>query len=263
MQRTHRTSLAILAGLAGLLSIAAVSCGGKKGDPAAPGEVGGPGEPGVPAGEPGEIPDGVEAGEPVTAVDAGMPPDAAMPVSAVTFVLTNTGTAELALNMDRGWASVVLAWSGKPPKAKPILMFPTFCTASCDAADEERCPLCEQPEKVTDIRAAQKLEKIAPGASLEARWDAQAFVYEKTRGSQNGKTVKCQCWRPAPAPPETYTVRACGLRLTTTVGSTSQLVCAEGKMTLPVSEPVRVQLDFPDPAPPKPTKPTKPAKKKR
>lgn len=219
--------------LAAVVLTAAISCGGaKKGEP---------GDKGGGAADDLDTQDGAGA----AVADAGpIEADAAPPPAPVTFVLKNSGAQELALNMDRGYAGVILAWSGKPPKAKPILMFPTFCTMACDAAEEERCPLCEQPEKVADIRKAQQLEKIAPGASLEVPWDANVFVYQKTKGKRDGRTKKCQCYTTEPVAPETYTVRACGLRLTTETGKSTQLVCAEGSMTLPSEEPVRVELDF-------------------
>jgi hypothetical protein len=214
--------------IAALVLLAA--CGGsKKGDVDTPD----PGSTHEGGGEAGAAP-----------IDAGPPPDAAPPPAAVTFVLRNSGKEELALNLDRGWGGVLLAWSGKPPKAKPILMFPTFCTAACDAPDEERCPSCPQPEKVKDIREAQKLEKVAPGAELEVRWDAQVHAYEKCKGTRDGKTKRCQCFRTAEVAANTYTVRACGLRLTTTTDKSSALVCAEGQMTLPADGPLRVELDF-------------------
>jgi hypothetical protein len=177
------------------------------------------------------------------AIDAGVPIDAAPPASAITFVLTNTGREELALNLDYGWGAVLQAFYGKPPHAKPILMFPTFCTAACDAPDADRCMSCPRPEKVADIRNAQKLEKIAPGASLEVPWDANVHAYQVTKPKE-GKIKKCKCFSLEPAPAQTYTVRACGLRLSTSVEKSSRMVCAEGQMTLPVTEPTRVELSF-------------------
>jgi hypothetical protein len=218
-----------LAALAGALAFAAVSCGGTQKSDADKA-----------AGSGDDLDSQTGAG----AADAGPPPaDAAPPPARVTFVLKNTAAEELALNLDRGWGAVILAWSGKPPKAKPILMFPTFCTSACDAAEAERCPVCEQPEKVADIRKAQKLEKVAPGGEVEVRWEAEVHSYEKTRVKE-GARKKCECYRTQEVPPETYTVRACGLRLSTTTGQSSRLVCAEGQMTLPADEPIRVELDF-------------------
>lgn len=189
--------------------------------------------------------------------DAG-PTEPAGPPAAVTFVLKNSHSEELAFNMDRGWGINIFAYSGKPPKAKSILMFPRHCTTACDLDEAERCPVCPEPEKVKDIKAAQKMEKVAPGASLEVPWDGKALVYSKTKGAASGKNKKCECHAPeAPADGE-YTVKACGLRLTTEVGKNSQLQCVESKMTLPVTEPIQVELDFG--APPKP--PCKKGKKK-
>ena len=183
--------------------------------------------------------------------DAGaMPADAAPPPAAVTFVLKNTAEDELAFDMNKGWQPNIFAYSGKPPKAKLILMFPTFCTAACTAADADRCPVCEAPDKVKDVIAAQKVEKVAPGAELDVPWDGQAFVYQKTKAMVDGKKTRCQCYSTEPAPPATYTVKACGLRITTQVGTVSTQQCATGEMTLPVTEPIRVELEFPTPKPP-------------
>jgi hypothetical protein len=163
------------------------------------------------------------------------------PPPAVTFVLKNSDEAlELAFNMDLGWQPNLFAYRGKPPKAVSILMFPKFCTESCDMAASQRCPTCEQPEGTKDILAAQKMEKVAPGEELEVPWDGQMFVYEKTRA----RKTQCECHRTEAAPAGTYTVKACGLRLTTTAEERSRLQCAEARMKLPSEEPQRVELDF-------------------
>ena len=109
-------------------------------------------------------------------------------------------------------------------------MFAKFCTESCESSAEARCPSCPQPEKAKDILAAQKMQKVAPGDELEVPWDGQMFVYEKTRGARR---ARCECHRTEPAPAGTYTVKACGLRLTTTA-----------------EEPLRVELDFAAPSVP-------------
>jgi hypothetical protein len=59
----------------------------------------------------------------------------------VTFVLKNSAKESLFLNMDKGFAAVIRAYSGKPPNAKSMLMYPTHCTASCEAAPEDICPV--------------------------------------------------------------------------------------------------------------------------
>ncbi len=199
---------------------------------------------------------GGEGGEQPGA-DAG-PTEPAGPPAAVTFVLKNSHSEELAFNMDRGWGINIFAYTGKPPKAKSIVMFPKHCTTACDLDEAERCPVCPEPEKVKDIKAAQKMEKVAAGATLEVPWDGKGLVYSKTKGAASGKSKKCECHAPEAPPDGEYTVKACGLRLTTEVGKNSQLQCVEGTMTLPASEPIRVELDFG--APPKP--PCKKGKKK-
>lgn len=169
--------------------------------------------------------------------------------AAVTFVLKNSHSADLSFNMNKGWGTNIFAYSGTPPKARSILLFPTHCTASCEAAEEERCPLCEEPATAKAKLAAQKFEKVAPGAELEVSWDGKALVYEKTRGTRDGKSKRCQCYRRQEAPPGTYTLKACGLRLTSKVGTNSQLQCVETSMTLPADEPLRIELDFGAPPP--------------
>lgn len=205
------------------------------GDEEGEGERGDQGEEGEEAAE-----DGAE-GEEGEASEEGQEEE---PPAAVTFVLKNSHDQELAFNMDLGWQPNLFAYTGKPPKAVSILMFPKFCTASCDAAAEERCPVCPQPETAKDILAAQKMEKVPPGEELEVPWDGEIFVYGKGRGK--GK-VRCECHGKEAAPAGTYTVKACGLRLTTTAEERSRLQCVEGEMTLPAEEPLRVELDFGSP----------------
>ena len=165
----------------------------------------------------------------------------------VTFRLKNSAADELVFSLDRGWQPVIFGFSGKPPNAKAIVMFPKFCTAACDVAETERCPSCPQPEKVKDIRAAEKREVVAPGSKLDVPWDGQIFVYKETRAKQDGRKTTCECHTREPVPPETYTVRACGLRLTKVAAKSTKLQCVEGKMTFPASGPQVVELDFPAP----------------
>jgi hypothetical protein len=184
-------------------------------------------------------------GEPLdSALDAGAPAVDAGPPAAVTFVLKNSADEDLALNMDKGWQPILFAYSGKPPNAKSILMFPTHCTSSCEAAAEEMCPECPEPEKVKDIKEAQSLERIPPGGSKEVPWDGLQYKYKRTKGKSGRRTVRCKCFTQEETPPETYTVKACGLRLTKTAKVSSKYQCVESTMTLPSEEPLRVELDF-------------------
>jgi len=165
----------------------------------------------------------------------------------VTFVLRNSHSEELAFNMDRGWQPNLFAYRGKPPRAKWILMFPRHCYAACTAPERDRCPVCPEPESGKAQLSAQKFTRVAPGDDLSVPWDGQVFVYEKTRGKRKGKRRGCECHRTEPAPPGTYTVRACGLRLTKSAERRTQLQCVNGEMTLPASSPQVIELDFGSP----------------
>ncbi|MCP4443713.1 MAG: hypothetical protein GY811_00010 [Myxococcales bacterium] len=180
---------------------------------------------------------------PVVATD----PPAAASDSPVTFVLKNSGNESLFLNMDKGWSAVIYAYSGTPPNAKSILMFQTHCTASCDSAPEDVCPLCEAPERLAEIRAAENHDEVAVGDQRAVPWDGLAFSYKKTRGTRNNKHVRCSCSTTAEPAPETYTIKACGLRKTQSAKSRSKYQCVESTISLPVTEPVTVELDFGNP----------------
>jgi hypothetical protein len=170
---------------------------------------------------------------------------------AVTFVLENTHPDEdLVFSLDRGWQPVIFAYSGEPPNATPIIMFPKHCTAACDAEAEEICPDCPEPTNVQDIKAAQQREVVAPGETLEVPWDGEVFVYGATEGTRDGKPVSCDCYDKEPVPEETYTVRACGFRVTTEPNRPSTYQCVQGEMTLPADEPLVVELEFPVPEQP-------------
>jgi hypothetical protein len=219
-----------------ILMFAAAACGGTQDSVAS-----------TPVGEGGSSPATDEPGEAAEggAGQAGKEASAASAAPAVTFRLKNTAKEELVFSLDKGWQPVIFAFSGKPPKATPILMFPKFCTASCDLDEAERCPHCVEPDKVKDIKAAEKREVVAPGATLDVPWDGQVHVYENTRGKREGKSVKCECFRKQPVPAETYTVRACGLRITKSAKSSTRYQCVEATMSFPAEGPQVVELDFP------------------
>jgi hypothetical protein len=191
-------------------------------------------------------------------IDELEPPDAGVPDAeppapppAVMFELHNAGTDELVFSLDLGWQPVLFAFSGKPPKATSILMFAKHCTAACEVDEADRCPHCPRPEGAKKQREAAVREVVAPGETLEVPWDAEVFVYEKTRGTRNDRAVRCECYTKEPVLPETYTVRACGLRLTTQASTASKLQCADATMTVPSDEPQVVRLEFPAPPPDK------------
>lgn len=218
-----------------LLATALVACGGSnKKETGTPGAGGG-----SDTGEPG---DDIDTPVVESVADAGAV--STEPPAPVTFVLKNSAEENLYLNMDKGWSAVIYAYSGQPPNAKSILMFPTHCTASCDSAPEEICPVCEEPQRVDEIRAAENHEEVVPGASREVPWDARAFSYKKAKGTQNGKKARCKCYENIEPPPEEYIIKACGLRKTKTAKASSKYQCVQSSLTLPITEPMRVELDF-------------------
>ena len=180
--------------------------------------------------------------------DASILPDIETDVDTpapVTFVLKNTSDEPLVLSLDKGWQPVIFAYSGKPPRAKSLMMFPTHCTSSCDVDATEVCPVCEEPEKVRDVIAAEKHHTIEPGTELEVPWDGLVYKYKKTKGeNERGRKTRCKCWSKESAPDQKYTVKSCGLRLSQDAKKRSKYACTKSKMTLPVDEPIRVELDF-------------------
>ncbi len=174
--------------------------------------------------------------------------DAEPPPPAVTFVLENTHPErDLVFSLDRGWQPVIFAFSGEPPDATPIVMFSKHCTAACEVDEEERCPVCPEPTDFRDIKAAQKREVVPPGEVLEVPWDGEVFVYRNTEGLRNGRSANCECYDKEPVPEETYTVRACGFRVSTEPNRPSDYQCVDSEMTFPSDGPMVVELEFPEP----------------
>ncbi len=218
-----------------LLAIALLACGGS-GKP----ESGNPGSKHSSGTGDSDVDIDTPVNSTLPAADAGAAVSSE-PSSPVTFVLKNSGDESLFINMDKGFGAVIRAYSGKPPNAKAILMFPTHCTASCESAPEDVCPVCEEPKRAKDIKAAENHDEVAPGDSRRVEWDAMAFSYKKTRGA-NGK--RCRCHEPVEPPPEDYTIQACGLRKTKVAKQASKYQCVTATLTLPVTDPVVVELDF-------------------
>src|SRR5262249_29944559 len=121
--------------------------------------------------------------------------------------LKNDGDGGLAFGTTKGWGLVVIAYTGKPPKAKSVQLFESYCTASCATPDAEICPVCKEPKNKKEELAMAKTESAASGGSIKVPWDGKVFVYEKTKGKHH-----CKCWNKVDPPAETYTVRACGRR---------------------------------------------------
>jgi hypothetical protein len=228
--------------LAVLAASVAIGCGGPKSPPERP-----PGDTHVVA--VGATVDAGVAAPDAALPDAGPPPiDAGPPPPPYAFELKNEGDRELQFPIDKGWQPVLFAWTGKKPKAVPYLLFEKPCTGACDAATpEEICPVCKEAEKPRDRQKEEKAEtkrEIAPaGGSVTVPWDGKVFVYEKA--PKELKKKKCECWRKADPPAETFTIKACGFRPGAKAGQASTPVCAEAEVALPGITPTTITLVFP------------------
>jgi hypothetical protein len=141
--------------------------------------------------------------------------------------LKNDGEGELLFSTTRGWQPVIFAYTGKPPKAKAVMLFASNCTASCDVPADEVCPVCAAPTTKKEELAMAKVETAAPGGSVKVPWDGKVYVYEAAPGKK-----KCKCWRKVDPPADTYTIKACGLRAAQAKGKASKPVCVETQVTL-------------------------------
>ena len=209
-----------------IVSMALSACGGGAKKVEAPSEP----PPGDQAKAPPEDPSKVPPVTPPAEPPVQPPPQA--PTAPVTFELKNEGAGDLVFALDKGWQPVLFAFSGKPPKAKAVMLFPTWCTESCDLAPDAVCPVCKIPEKKKEEAEETKREIAPAGGTVKVEWDGQVYGYEKTKGAKR----KCKCWRKVAPPAETYTVKACGLRPSKEIGKPSRPVCAEGQLVLPLAE---------------------------
>jgi hypothetical protein len=187
---------------------------------------------------------------------AGMPdaapepmPDAGPPPPPVTFEIANTAPTDLTFSLNKGWQANVNAIGSA--KKTYFFMYPKHCTASCDALDEDRCPVCEGHETSKDERMNQLREVVAAGATYALGWNGKAYAYEKARGTREGKKVKCECWREVEPQPGAYDVMICGKRETTAVGVSSKLQCEKTPLEVPLVEtPVAARVEFAQPPEP-------------
>ncbi len=243
-------------GIIAALAIGGGCGGGGKKDTSEPGgsheTAPGGGEGGEGGGTPGAIDAGVALAE----------PDAAPPRAPVIFVIKNDGKTDLTFALDKGWGGSIFAYSGKPPKAKTVLVFPRYCTAACDGSGEGGlvCPTCKEADDPKERQKEEKAETVrqvvSAGGTFELEWDGQVLGYEKAAKEVRGKNKKCECWKKQPAEAAEYTVRACALRTAVGTGQTSKMECVEGTVTLPVAEGTStdVVLTFADKPPVKPGK---------
>jgi hypothetical protein len=220
-----------------------LSCSGGGSGQQGPGGPGGVGDTHHDLDTGGQPPADAGAGGGPTPVDGGaavIPPPP--PAALVTVELKNTGTTDLELNVDKGWSIALSGFSGTPPKAKAILIFPRWCTVACDAADT--CPKCEAPEKASDETKQEQRVVIPPGQSHTIEWDGNVHVYQKVAGKKG-----CDCYTKQMVPPESYTLRSCGLRVTKSADQRTKMQCVDQKVQLPPDKPTRVIFEFPQPPP--------------
>ncbi len=222
------------------LAIALAACGGgapeAKPTPPPPGEshATAPPAPAAPDVAPGEVRPQTQPEE-----QMGIRPPAPRPEGKV-IELKNDGDSELMFGVTKGWQPVIFAYTGKPPKAKPILLFESYCTASCSAPEDEVCPVCKEPKNKKEELAMAKYETAPAGGSVKVPWDGKMLVYQKASGKH-----RCKCWSKADPPPDTYTIKACGLRPATQPGKPSKPTCAQTEVTLgPGESPPTITLTF-------------------
>lgn len=192
---------------------------------------------------------GVAAAPDAGTAGAVMPPPPEARAPRLVFV-NQSKADDLVLAYDKGWSTVVFAYTGKPPKAQAALLFPTDCTASCEAATEDMCPVCRESEdpkqRKQEEKDETKREVIAAGASFELEWDGRVVAYEKAPAEARAKKKKCQCWRQAAPAQDTYTIKACGLRPAKKAGSASKMQCVETEVALPFGpNATDITLSFP------------------
>src|SRR5215470_3068773 len=167
------------------------------------------------------------------------PPAPPTPVTGTTIELKNDGEGDLLFSTTKGWQSLVFAYTGKPPKAKSVMLFEGYCTASCDSGDKV-CPVCPEPKNKKEELAMAKSETAAAGGSIKVPWDGKIFVYEKAPGKHH-----CKCWRKVEPPADTYTIKACGLRPSKEPGKPSKPVCSETQAALGGAAPATITISFP------------------
>src|SRR5262245_25876930 len=139
--------------------LAAAACGGGKppvNEPA-PGEKHETTPPATP------LPDG-GVGQPAPPVSVT---PTAPTVEGPVIELKNEGPTPLSFLVTKGWGVAVFAYTGKPPKAKPVTLFESACSASCDSPEDAVCPVCPEPKDKKEEQAMARTETAAPGESLK------------------------------------------------------------------------------------------------
>jgi hypothetical protein len=168
------------------------------------------------------------------------PPPLPLPLAeGTTIELKNDGDGDLMFSTTKGWQPVIFAYTGKPPKAKSVMLFEGYCTASCDVPGDGVCPVCAPPKNKKEELAMAKSETAAAGGSVKVPWDGKVLVYDKAPGKKH-----CKCWKKADPPADTYTIKACGLRPSKEPGKASKPVCTETQAALGGGLPPTITLSF-------------------
>lgn len=170
------------------------------------------------------------------------PPVKDQPPLGPTIVLQNDGAEDVIFGVTKGWAPVIFAYTGKPPKAKSVILFEAACSVACGAPPDADKPVCVAPEtKAQELKMA-KTETADPGKSLTVPWDGKVLQYETDKASRK----KAKCWRKADPVSDTYTIKACGLRKSGIAGKPSKPICVETEVALaPGAIPNVITLNFP------------------
>jgi hypothetical protein len=167
------------------------------------------------------------------------PGPVAPPAGGPFIELRNEADLPLNFGVTKGWGPVVFAYTGKPPKAKAVILFESACTASCDSPPDAVCPDCPEPKDKKEEQAMARTQTVEPGTSFQVPWDGKVRVYEKVAGK------RCKCFTTMEPPADSYTIKACGLRPPKQPGKPSRPVCAETVVTLGPGQPPPIVLSFP------------------
>jgi hypothetical protein len=224
--------------------VVAAACGGSKGkvsepQPPPPGDTHATPPPAPAA--PDAAPATSEETRPPAATEAPAIRPPQPPVSGVEIELKNSGETDVTFGVTKGWAPVIFAYTGKPPKAKSVILFDNPCSASCDTPEEGICPSCPEPKNKKEEQKMAKIETAPAGGSVKVHWDGKVLTYDKAPGKK-----KCKCWKKSDPQADSYTIKACGIRRAKETGKASKPVCTETVVTLGPGEtsPKNITLDF-------------------
>src|SRR5215471_14226404 len=156
----------------------------------------------------------------------GVTPISPAEVTTTIELKNDSPDSDLVFSTTKGWQPVVFAYTGKPGKAKSVMLFPSACLASCTVPEGPVCPSCPEPKNKKEELAMARSETAPAGGSVKVPWDGKVFTFGTS------PKQKCKCLVRADPAPDTYTIKACGLRPSKEPGKPSKPVCAETKTAL-------------------------------